>query len=284
MKFPEFSEFTFGYALTDNLINRVLSGVRGVPLFPSLKEEGKSGVGYDIKIPRYSRPLFLQFKLPQVIRRHRKKWDHNLKPLYYRIHLMRRSDSSQHSSLLRLARRGRDVYYAGPEFHTRRDLNLHYSQGNVPLRSAFFQPQDIGRLSDESHHIAYKSGINTAWVCSRPRQLQHSCSGETFLGWLAKAAQSAPRVESPKIFFDQLTDEIIQAAVVQDEESDNDDIRREKQQMILPEDVWHQPQIADLRREIARHRDRLGDRRVVGYAARLLLDCEIVIAGHGEDI
>jgi len=64
MKTPAFSEFTFGYALTDNLVNRVLSGVRGVPLFPSLNEEGQADVGYDVKIPRFSRPLFLQFKLP----------------------------------------------------------------------------------------------------------------------------------------------------------------------------------------------------------------------------
>src|ERR1700690_2714236 len=76
MIWPQFSEFSFGYALTDNLVNKVLTGSKGVPVFPSLQEEGKQGGGYDVKIPLRSAPLFLQFKLPQIVRRHRNVWGH----------------------------------------------------------------------------------------------------------------------------------------------------------------------------------------------------------------
>ena len=55
---PNISEFSYGYALTSELVR--LFGIKGVgaPVFPSLKEEGS--VGYDVQVPGL--PLFLQFK------------------------------------------------------------------------------------------------------------------------------------------------------------------------------------------------------------------------------
>ncbi len=56
---PNISEFSYGYALTSELVR--LFGIKGVgaPVFPSLREEGN--LGYDVQIPGL--PLFLQFKL-----------------------------------------------------------------------------------------------------------------------------------------------------------------------------------------------------------------------------
>src|ERR1700761_7261345 len=105
MRTTQFSEFTFGFALTHNLINQLSVGGRVVPTFPSLKEEGKRHGGYDVEIPNYGAPLFLQFKLPQIVKRQSSKWAHGFSAPYYRMHLMRSTHSKQHASLLRHAQR-----------------------------------------------------------------------------------------------------------------------------------------------------------------------------------
>ena len=57
-----YSEFSFGYAFTENLIRSTSSGAAIAPYFPNLRDEGSLGYDVDIRLP--GRPLFLQFKLP----------------------------------------------------------------------------------------------------------------------------------------------------------------------------------------------------------------------------
>ncbi len=66
---PEMSEFSYGYALTDELIHWHGTSLTAAPIFPSLYQEGKSGGGYDVMLQRSGIPLFLQFKLAdQMVR------------------------------------------------------------------------------------------------------------------------------------------------------------------------------------------------------------------------
>jgi len=60
---PKISEFSYGYAFTENLVDWVGSLLAAAPVFPSLIEEGKANGGYDLKLQFGSVPLFLQFKL-----------------------------------------------------------------------------------------------------------------------------------------------------------------------------------------------------------------------------
>ena len=62
-----FTEFSFGYALTENVIRSSPTAPVGAPVFPNLIQEGV--LGYDIRINFPAAPLFLQFKLPEVMRR-----------------------------------------------------------------------------------------------------------------------------------------------------------------------------------------------------------------------
>ena len=63
---PKFSEFSYGYAVTEELIK---SGeVTAPPEFPSLYAEGQLGGGYDVKIS-FGIPIFLQFKLSDYLSR-----------------------------------------------------------------------------------------------------------------------------------------------------------------------------------------------------------------------
>jgi hypothetical protein len=55
-----FSEFSYGFAITNELVG--LTSLRAAPIFPSLIEEGKQGIGYDVMLDAPGIPLYLQFK------------------------------------------------------------------------------------------------------------------------------------------------------------------------------------------------------------------------------
>ena len=59
----QFSEFSYGYCLTEDLIVGQGTLLTAAPVFPSLVEEGQPGFGYDVRLNRPGTPLFLQFKL-----------------------------------------------------------------------------------------------------------------------------------------------------------------------------------------------------------------------------
>jgi hypothetical protein len=57
-----YTEFSYGYAFTENLIRSHPTGAMGAPVFPNLVQEAK--LGYDVQIQLPAVPLFFQFKLP----------------------------------------------------------------------------------------------------------------------------------------------------------------------------------------------------------------------------
>jgi hypothetical protein len=69
------SEFSYGYALTEELANGSLGQLIAAHVFPSLIQEGRAGGGYDVQLPFRGRPLFLQFKLSDSMRTSRaREW------------------------------------------------------------------------------------------------------------------------------------------------------------------------------------------------------------------
>src|SRR5687767_8064459 len=96
-----FSEFSFGFSLTYCLCRALRSSMGSAPVFPSLIQEGRTGGGYDVRLPMIPFPMFLQFKIPYVLTR-----SSSLKPRtypvpYYRIPL-RTQYPNQHQLLLDL--------------------------------------------------------------------------------------------------------------------------------------------------------------------------------------
>ena len=84
---PLLSEFSFGYALTEELVAGVIGGLMAAPVFPSLIQEGQAGGGYDLQLPLAGAPLFLQFKLSDcMVYRSAAEWD-DFGHSYYRMHL-----------------------------------------------------------------------------------------------------------------------------------------------------------------------------------------------------
>jgi hypothetical protein len=120
------SEFSYGYALTEQLTRSGSETLIAAPIFPSLFAEGQPDAGYDVQIPFPVAPLFLQFKLSHRMQR-RSAAEYGLfNGPYYRMHIRPSRFSSQHAALLKLEQRGENVFYAAPHFHTTPELNVAY--------------------------------------------------------------------------------------------------------------------------------------------------------------
>jgi hypothetical protein len=155
----QFSEFSYGYCLTEDLIVGQGTPITAAPVFPSLIQEGQVGMGYDVAFARPGIPLFLQFKLVhQMVRgtANEVKKGHFQEP-FYRMHLRSKKISDQHESLLSLEQAGNEVFYVAPSFHTTADLNTNYAQRRVWNRSFRIMPSSIGPLPDEkAHHVTFR--------------------------------------------------------------------------------------------------------------------------------
>jgi hypothetical protein len=166
---PDFSEFSYGYAITEEIVASLKAFVIGAPIFPSLYEEGQKGGGYDLKIPLTGKPVFLQFKLSDYLKKKsaREYQTGLLNVPYYRMHLRPLRHSDQHNLLLDLEALGETVFYIAPEFHVPQELNDFYLRKVVVHHSAAFSPADIGPLpDDEAHYVAFERGTPVAFRCS----------------------------------------------------------------------------------------------------------------------
>lgn len=172
---PEISEFSYGFALTNELVGWV--ALSAAPIFPSLIEEGKAGGGYDVKLDRPGVPLFLQFKRSHcMVRQSAREYKAvvamggALNVPYYRFPITEALTSDQHEMLLALDDGTNLVFYAAPRFHQINEINQAWSRTDVARRSLFVAPSTIGPLDDAQHHIAFDSA-NT-WLCSEPRAIE----------------------------------------------------------------------------------------------------------------
>lgn len=162
---PEMSEFSYGFAFTNELVSTPSARVVAAPEFPSLQKEGKPGGGYDVKIP-FGSPLFLQFKLSHRLERTNSKEYGLMCGAYYRWHLHALRHSAQHDLLLELEDQGNEVYYVAPAFHLSAELNTHYLAKQIVHNSFGFRPSGIGTLPDEDEHYVVFNHHSWAYRCS----------------------------------------------------------------------------------------------------------------------
>ena len=171
-----YTEFSFGYAFTENLIRAASSNPVGAPVFPNLKQEAQ--LGYDVRINFPGCPLFLQYKLPELMVRKSAAEisEYSLQGInipFFRMSLIKRNLSKQHELLIKLEDQSPNtVYYAAPNMCNVDTFNDAYNSAKVHCQSVFFSPKSIGPLSDDQQHvIAYRNGLNYAWLRSEPRKI-----------------------------------------------------------------------------------------------------------------
>jgi hypothetical protein len=172
-----YTEFSYGYAFTENLIRSSSSGPTTAPVFPNLVQEATSG--FDVQIDLPGQPLFFQYKLPELMTRNAAKEisTHHLANIsvpFFRMPLMRRDLSDQHQILIDLEHSfPGSVFYATPCLPHVHAFNAAYAARRVHRRSAFFSPAEIGPLPDDKFHsIAYRPGMAYGWFCSTPKTVQ----------------------------------------------------------------------------------------------------------------
>ena len=181
---PEFSEFSFGYALTESCMRHVREFRPDAPPpnFPTTHEERE--VGYDVKMP-WADPrgagdrvtggcfLFLQFKLCQWITRKRAKEckAKKLCPEFLRMPLMRQNRSLQHERLLAWDNGHREVYYAAPRYYKLVEFENVYRRGRMLAESAFIRPRDIGPIDCRPHCVSFKPQACYGWLFSDPKEV-----------------------------------------------------------------------------------------------------------------
>ena len=271
----QFSEFSFGYALTDNFLHSGLPCTPHAPVFPSLYAEGSTGGGYDVRIPFHPVPLFLQFKIPQVMHRTSANMPSGFSPPYLRMHL-RTKRPNQHRLLRRLEAAGNVVFYATPDFWVTPDLDTHFWNQRVQLESWYVRPSDIGPLNSKPHHVAYEQGNPLGWVCSVPRRLEGRHDAEHFGSAISRAVREAPRQE-PTRFFQELSAQIRELTARDFGESPELDLDAK-----LPELPRRKGDGARTPRDVVVSIETRRAGREAAYLAQVRLSCTLIVTGRDQ--
>lgn len=206
MVWQRFSEFSYGFALTSEIITRSKADLVKAPEFPNLKKEGK--VGYDLKLEWPLLTLLLQFKSVNAMTTNRAKESHVIKPEFYRMHLRAANVSKQHALLMNHQKKGGSaVYYAAPGFYEALDFDRFYQAGKLIEASAFFRPLDIGKLPDDgNHHVSFRRDSPVAYRCSEPVEIPKPLTGETareaLLGRDRIAGRPRAETDLPELYRD----------------------------------------------------------------------------------
>jgi hypothetical protein len=190
---PEFSEFSYGFALSYEVMNALQPDVVGAPLFPSLRAE--AGTGTDADFSPAGCPLFIQFKLAAYMKTARaKQWATYGGP-YFRVVVPSRTRSNQHNLLRELSKVEPEVYYAAPAFYRQIEFNQAFVNDEILLQSRFIPLRHLPDLADDGeHYITYCHGVpGFAWHSGGGQPGRPAISGEAWLRHL-RAVSAAPRV------------------------------------------------------------------------------------------
>lgn len=153
----EFNEFTYAYAVTEDIIRHLSTTLTAAPFIPSLREEGATGGGYDLRLSQPGYAIFYQYKVAERIGKHGKLWK-DFGNDYYRFKIWASKNSDQQQLLLDLENSGEQVFYAAPRFYKNSELNTYYSGQSVASNSIYIKPSQIGILTDiKEHYWAYDS-------------------------------------------------------------------------------------------------------------------------------
>lgn len=276
---PDISEFSYGYAVTEELIQSGGARVIAAPVFPSLYEEGKKGGGYDVEIPLKGTPVFLQFKLSDHLKRATAK-EHQAGIVgipYYRMHLRPLKHSDQHNLLLDLAKKGEAVFYIAPTFHLPNELNMCYLDRSVLKNSVAFDPLDIGPLpDDDDHYVVFEKGTATAYRCSsEPVQIvRTSLEGGVRRALLARSVQARDLGETGLLELSRrMLDSIEEVGTGRSEPRLRESAQSYENYVAIPS-------IERAEQEIETVRQIVDSRRPVesaAYLARTFFGCELIV-------
>lgn len=174
MAFPDFSEFSFAYAVVRK-IEAGLGGMMAVPNFPTQNQE--ADLGYDVNFLSQRIPIFIQFKRSEVMVRHSCGECQNNKaklslPIF-RMHLHNRNNYRQHFLLQDLEAAGSIALYCTSAVQNKSEMDQFYATDQIFKASAIFIPSDIDLPSlNKEHYVSFDK--------QRQRWCVYSDAGEPF--------------------------------------------------------------------------------------------------------
>jgi hypothetical protein len=205
---PRISEFSYGFALTRELIAKKWSGLELVaaPFLPSLPAEGQPGGGFDVKLQGIKALVFLQFKVSHYMTRSTAKGvsTGHLTVPYYRFDVHAPKSSDQHRLLLQLEQTQNDpphiVRYVAPAFFTEAQFNSAYFSDTVSIQSIFVAPSQIVLPTTGPHSVGFESPKHTAVVLSEPKEMLGKIDFVTFEASVAVVRdRTAIPIDAPQI-------------------------------------------------------------------------------------
>ncbi|NEJ94318.1 hypothetical protein [Rhizobium ruizarguesonis] len=197
MASPDFSEFTFGYAVTRH-IEEVLGGRLAVPNFPTQVEE--ADLGYDVDFLAHGVPLVIQYKRSSVMkRRDCKEFDSshfaylfdNLRP-FFRMNLHKHHRYQQHMMLRAFERIvGGGVLYCTSSVPNKMELDGYYRAANMFEACTFFTPLGIN-IPDvyDDHFVSFHPRLPIAYVFSEQGMPFRYADGfaSKMIGWASEGS------------------------------------------------------------------------------------------------
>jgi hypothetical protein len=207
---PNISEFSYGYAVTEELIHWNSTPITAAPVFPSLYSEGQKGGGWDLKLSRPGIPLFIQFKLSDfMVRSTAQECQDGLFTIpFFRMHLRPSRHSQQHEMLLDLENNGNEVYYAAPAFHEPDELNEAYLSHQITTNSIWVRPSWIGQLpNDKDHHIAFQHP-GSKHFCSESFRMKEKADFDSFTDVIHTAIRERGKIELSKERLNEIADSL----------------------------------------------------------------------------
>lgn len=209
----EFSEFSFGFAFTYELIS-ALPGISAAPLFPSLRAEAK--LGYDVKLDFPGLPLFFQFKLSDCLVRNNALYWCNYGAPYFRIQITSLKISEQHNILkdLKRQRNDYDVFYAAPLFYTMDDFNRLYLENCVSTESIWLPLESVPYLQDqEDHCITFTTNHDPAWHTDEQNlegeKLEGDFAAESYLSTIRTRFEQDRLRRMNREYFEELKSDLL---------------------------------------------------------------------------
>jgi hypothetical protein len=170
-----YTEFSFGYAFTENLIRAANAAPRGAPVFPNLIQEAQ--LGYDIHIELPGLPLFFQYKLPELMKRNTafeisKKNLPGIKVPFFRMPLMPSGLSDQHELLIALEKKyPKAVLYASPALPILTPSMRHTTRAPCTRVQCFSRRSILVLCPTKRRTPSHTVWACYAWLNSDPKQI-----------------------------------------------------------------------------------------------------------------
>ena len=171
----EFSETQFVFGIVREMADGLKPDVMGMPIFPTLVEEGRKGGGFDVAFKDGINPYFFQFKIAEKLIGHKARESAYFSGSpYYRFNIYPSGISRQNSLLTDLSNDEKNnVFYCAPAFTSLNNFRKAYTQKSILNNSVFVDIREINIPTDnETHSVCYQvDPVEKYIVCSEPKEI-----------------------------------------------------------------------------------------------------------------